>query len=264
MKTNKFTDFVKKQNYIPELTIAEHIILWLNVALSLSFFIVQLACWPGDKKYADWATWLTLISTITSIFSVMAGAKQRILCPFLGIISSIMLMAIAWHNKLFGSMIMYGFNIIMQTITLVIWYRGSSNKVSIEPKHLQLWIVIIYIIGFIGLSFLFAWIQHFDWFYTFWYGGQQEQASPFHLRMFDAMVLMFTIAAAFPMFKKYDFVWWVYIITDVAIASTWISKGITEVNPGNQFNCWSMLASGLCMTATCILGMINWRKSLKK
>ena len=257
--TNKFKSFVAKQNYIPELTIAEHIILWLNIAFSLTFFIVQLACWPGMKKYADWSTWLTLIATITSIFSVMAGAKQRILCPFLGIISSILLCAIGWHNRLFGTMIMHGFNIIMQTITLVIWYRTSNNKVSIQPRHLQWWIVAIYMIGFLGLSILFAWMEHFPWFYEFWSGEKQE----WYLRLFDAMVLMFTVAAAFPMFKKYDFVWWVYIVADVAIAGTWISKGITLTEPADQFNSWSMFVSGLCMTATCILGIINWRKSLK-
>ncbi|XQP55219.1 MAG: nicotinamide mononucleotide transporter family protein [Mycoplasmoidaceae bacterium] len=256
---NKFIDFVAKQNYIKELSIAEHIILWLNVVLSLSFFIVQLAAF---HNYDKWPTWLTFAATITSIFSVMAGAKRRILCPFLGIVSSIMLCAIAWYSSLYGTMIMHGFNIIMQTITLVIWYKGSKNKVSIEPKHLQWWIVVIYIVGFVGLSILFAWIQKFDWFYSFWSGGKQTQANPWYLRLFDSMVLMFTIAAAFPMFKKYDFVWWVYIIADVAIASTWITHGLVDAQPADQFNDWSMLVSGLSMTATCVLGIINWRKSL--
>ncbi|MCQ3908197.1 MAG: nicotinamide mononucleotide transporter [Mycoplasmoidaceae bacterium] len=54
------------------------------------------------------------------MFSVMAGAKQRILCPFLGIISSIILIFVAWGNKLPGSMIMYGYNIVMQTVVFII------------------------------------------------------------------------------------------------------------------------------------------------
>ncbi len=258
-KKNKFIDFVCKQNYISELSIPEHIILWLNVFLSLTFFIVQLAAWPEEHAYANWVTWLTLIATITSIFSVMAGAKQRILCPFLGIVSSILLVAINWGNHLFGGMIMHCFNIVMQTITLIIWYRTSNNKVSIEPKHLKWWIVLIYIIGFLGLSGLFAWMESFPWFYEFWTGSEQ----PWYLNLFDAMVLMFTVAAAFPMFKKYDFVWWIYIITDVAMAATWITKGVIATDPLNQFIAWSMLVSGLSMTATCILGMINWKRSLR-
>lgn len=257
---NKFVDFVSRQNYIKELSIPEHIILWMNVVLSATFFIVQLAVF---HNYDQWPAWLTFIASITSIFSVMAGAKQRILCPFLGIVSSIMLCAIAWNSNLFGTMIMQGFNIVMQAITLAIWIRTSKDKVSIKPKHLQWWIVLIYIAFFIGLSFLFAWIQHFDWFFKFWSGGKQETENPLYLRVFDSMVLMFTVAAAWPMFKKYDFVWWVYIIADVAIAATWVTHGIVDAEPATQFNDWTMLVSGLCMTATCVLGIINWRKSLR-
>lgn len=257
MKTNKFTDFVKKQNYIPELTIAEHIILWLNVALSLSFFIVQLA----KGQYDQWTTWLTFVATVMSIFSVMAGAKQRILCPFLGIVSSILLIAIAWGNQLPGSMIMYGFNIIMQTVVFINWFRTSKNKVTIQPTQLKLWIVLLYILGFFALTGLFAWMEGQYWFYNFWFN--QEEPLHVSIRIFDAVVLMFTVAAFFPMMKKYDFVWWIYIICDVGIATTWALKAIL-VDDQDIFNCWSMFISGLSMTATCILGMINWRKSLKK
>lgn len=256
---NKFVDFVAKQNYISELSIAEHIILWLNIALSLAFFITQMVLSSADKPYAQWTTWLTLIATILSVFSVMAGAKQRILCPFLGIISSILLIAIAWGNELPGSMIMYGFNIVMQTIVFIIWVKTSKNKISIEPTQLKLWIVVIYIIGFLGLSALFAWLEGFEWFSQFWF---KDDPLPVPIRVFDAMVLMFTVAAVFPMIKKCDFVWWVYIICDTAIAMTWVLKA-TMMPRQDQFNCWSMFISGLSMTATCVLGIINWRKSLR-
>lgn len=260
MKKNKFIDFVKRQNYIPELTIAEHIILWLNVALSLTFFVVQLVLSSADKPYAQWTTWLTLIATILSIFSVMAGAKQRILCPFMGVISSIFLILVAWGNKLPGSMIMYGYNIVMQTIIFINWLRTSNNKVTIQPTQLKLWLELLYIAAFFGLTVLFAWVEGIDGFSEFWFN---DEPLPLSIRIFDAMVLMFTIAALLPMLKKYDFVWWVYIICDVAIATTWALKA-TLLPEQDEFNNWSMFVSGLSMTATCILGMINWRKSLKK
>lgn len=259
---NKFIDFVAKQNYIRELSIVEHIILWLNVALSITFFIVQMVITRDEKPYANWVTWLTLISTIGSVFSVMAGAKQRILCPFLGIICSIILIFVAWGNGLPGSMIMYGFNIIMQTICFINWIRTSKNKVSIEPTKIKTWIVIVYIIGFFALTALFAWVETIPAFYNFWFGGTVTEQLPIPVCVFDAMVLMFTVAAFFPMIKKCDFVWLIYIICDAAIAVTWALKA--SLIPGqNTFNAWSMFISGLTMMATCVLGIINWRRSLK-
>lgn len=260
MKTqNKFIDFVSKQNYISELSIAEHIILWLNVALSLSFFIAQMVMFRDKQPYAQWTTWLTLISTIGSVFSVMAGAKQRIICPFIGIICSILLIAVAWGNQLPGSMIMYGFNMVMQTIVFIIWYRTSKNKITIQPTQLKLWFVIVYIIFFFGLTALFAWIEGIEAFSQFWF---RADPMPLPIRIFDAMVLMFTIAACFPMLKKCDFVWWIYIICDTAIATTWALKA-TMVADENIFNAWSMFVSGLSMCATCVIGIVNWRRSLK-
>lgn len=257
---NKFIDFVAKQNYIKELSIAEHIILWLNIGLSLTFFIVQMVLSQASKPYAQWTTWLTLVATILSVFSVMAGAKQRILCPFLGIISSIILIFVAWGNHLPGSMIMYGYNIVMQTVVFIIWVKTSKDKKTIQPTQLKLWMVIIYIIGFFGLTALFAWIETIPAFSQFWF---KAKPLPLVICVFDAMVLMFTLAALVPMIKKYDFVWWVYIICDIAIAMTWALKA--TILPGqDKFNCWSMFISGLSMTATCILGIINWKKSLRK
>lgn len=256
-KTNKFIDFVAKQNYIKELSIPEHIILWTNVVLSLTFFIVQLA-WL--HTYDQWPTWLSFLASVISIFAVMGGAKQRIICPFLGMIASILLAIIAVHNRLFGTLITYCFNFAMQLTTLIIWYRVSNNKVSIQPKHWKWWWVLIYIVGFIALSLLFAWIETFPNFQEWWFNGEKQ---PLHLLVFDSMLLMFTIAAAFPLFKRYDFVWITYIIADAAMAAMWITKGVTHTDVADQFNDWTMLVCGLSMLATCIVGLINWMKTSK-
>ncbi|MCQ2956794.1 MAG: hypothetical protein MJ233_02940 [Mycoplasmoidaceae bacterium] len=42
------------------------------------------------------------------------------------------------------------------------------------------------------------------WFYNFWFNS--ETRLPIPVSVFDAMVLMFTVAAFFPMIKKCDFV----------------------------------------------------------
>lgn len=256
---NRFKDFVVKQNYITELSAVEHVILWVNVGLSVAFFVVQMILSQEAKPYTQWTTWLTLIATILSIFSVMAGAKQRILCPLMGVISSCFLIAVAWGNHLPGSMVMYGYNIIMQTVVFIIWLKSSKNKVTIQPEKLKLWAVIVYILAFFALTALLAWVEGIENFSKFWFN---DKPLPATIRIFDAMVLAFTLAALVPMIKKYDFVWWVYIICDIAIAATWASKAIL-IDDQNTFNSWSMFASGISMTATCVVGIINWKKSAK-
>lgn len=258
---SKFRDFISKQDYIKALTIPEHIILWINVAASLVFLIIQLAVL---KLYANWTTWIAFFASVISIFAVMAGAKQRVICPFLGIIASVFLITIAWYNHLYGSTIMYGFNIIMQVTSFIIWYKESKNKICIEPRHAKWWACLIYIAIFIGLTALFTWIEGISGFAKFWSGNDQAVPESLHIRIFDSAVLMFTVAGFLPMIKKYDQVWWVYIICDVSIAILWLLKGIENTDPDNAYQIWSTFTSGVCMTATCVIGIINWKRSLRR
>ena len=251
--------FIKNQNYIKELTITEHIVLWLNVFLSVLFLVLQLIL--IKDAYKQWTMWLTSLVTIGSIFSVMAGAKKRALCPLLGVICSVILAAIAWKANLYGSMIMYVINIIVQACSLYTWIKGTNNKGVISPKKLKLWIVIVYIIGFIVLSGLFAWMEGQSWFYKFWSGGSQTEAYKLPIRIFDAATLMFTIATFLPMVKKYDWVWYIYIIEDICIMLTWIMKiSLMKLSFAELFQAITMAISAISMTATCVLGIINWKK----
>lgn len=254
--------FLSKQNYLKELTILEHILLWLNVITSLVFFIIPL-CWG---KWAEAKTWLACISSILSIFAVMGCAKERVIGPFFGFVASILLIALAWINHAYGSMIMYCINIIIQGGSVIAWSRASKDKVSIAPKHVKTWITIIYLAVFVGLTGLFAWVEGLPGFVEFWSGGSQTIPESWPVRIFDSAILMFTIAGLVPMFKRYDLSWYTYIFANTAICLLWLTKGIEAIQSGtgNQFDCWTMFFSGLCMTAVDFIGLFNWRRSIKR
>lgn len=249
-----FTTFVKNQNYIPELSVVEHIILWLNVACSLAFFIAQLSM--GD--FANPSLYLSFVASFISIFAVMAGAKKKIICPFLGIVASIFLIALAWFQHVYGSLIMYGINIVMQIWSFVTWYKSSKNKINIQPKDVKWWIALLYLLIFVGLTALFTWVESIPGFVHFWSGNPQAVPEELSIRIFDSANLMFTLACFIPMVKRYDKVWYTYIISDLAICCLWLTKGILAPT---VFTNWTMFISGLCMTITCFLGLINWQKS---
>lgn len=253
----KAKTFLAKQNYIFELSILEHVILWLNVGTSLIFFIVQLGL--GYWNLAK--TWLAFIASIISIFASMAGAKKRIICPFLGIVASIFLIVLAWTYHLYGSMIMYSLNIIIQIWSLITWYRSSKNKITIEPKEISWWVTLIYLLFFAGLTALFTWVESIPEFVHFWSGDPTLEPEALQVRIFDSANLMFTLSCFLPMIKRYDKVWYCYILSDLAITLLWLTKSIQ--NPG-LFDNWTMVVSGLCMTATCFLGLFNWMKAKKQ
>lgn len=253
----KAKTFLAQQNYISELSILEHVILWLNVGTSFIFFLVQLGLGYWNMP----ETWLAFVASIISIFASMAGAKKRILCPFLGIVASIFLIALAWLKHMYGSMIMYSLNIVIQIWSLITWYRSSKNKISIEPKEISWWVTLIYLLAFVGLSALFTWVEQVPGFAQFWSGNPDAEPEALPIRIFDSANLMFTISCFLPMVKRYDKVWYCYILSDLAISFLWLTKSIQD--PG-IFDNWTMVVSGLCMTATCFLGLFNWMKTKKQ
>lgn len=255
MKAN----FFKTQNYIKELSVVEHIILWLNVALSLAFFIASLAV--NKQAVKDWTVWVACLTSIGSIFSVMAGVKKRPLCPLLGIICSVLLIAVAWKNHLYGNMIMYGVNVVIQSVSLATWMKDSKQTGKITPKAFPTWAIIVYLIGFAILAGLFAWMEGFDWFYGFWSGGSQTEPNPVVVNIFDAITLMFILSTCLPMIKKYDWVWYTYMINDIGLMGVWIAKIVYGAS--NPLQCATMVTSATFMLITNILGILNWRKSKK-
>jgi len=254
--------FFTNQNYIKELSVVEHIILWLNVGLSLVFFIVQLA-WL--KAYDQWPTWLAFIASVVSIFSVMAGAKQRVICPLLGIVASIFLIFVNWNAKNYLMMIMYVLNIFMQLSSFIIWLKGSNDKISINPKHAKWWVCLIYFVVMVGFIAFFSWMDGQSWWIKFWTFGLKEPIAPTMAeRIFDACSLVFMIGCLYPQLKKYDQVWYVYILNDVAMLVQWSLKAAYATNNVDLFTALTLIISTVCMTATCILGLINWKKVQKK
>lgn len=257
-------NFLSKQNFIPELKLSEHIILWSNVVISIILFLIQMIMITPKDTFEIIISCITCIMTILSIFSVMAGVKKRILCPFLGIVCSLGLVFVSWYNRLYGNMIMYIINIVINTFTLIVWFKSSENKINIEPKQATWWICIIYFLFFLSLSVLFTWIQGFEWFYKFW---DEKQKEPFILwiRFFDSCTLIFTLGCFLPMIKRYKQVWYVYIIIDTSLLLTYLLK-ITIYDFSEKaklLNDLSIIASSISMLITTIFGILNWSKKSK-
>lgn len=264
-KTNRFKSFVSKQNFIKELNVVEHIILWCGCAICLTCFITEVVLFKEAIK--NWVTWLTMISSILSIAFLFAGSKKRIICPIFGLIGAIFLFAISWQKHLYGFVIMQTCNIITQTVTMITWSRSSTDKGTIEPKRLKTWVSIVYVSCFIGLAFLFAWIESLEAFYKFWSGGTQTEPKSYPIRLFESLSLMFIIAGFFPMIKGYSLIWWLYAVSDITMATTWVLNAISLSGSGltaEVFNCWSTFASNICMLSTCCVSIYNWRKSNSK
>ncbi len=265
MKAKSFSDFVKKQNFIKDLSLIEHIFLWTGCGICLTIFIIELCLFPSEAS--DWITWLTLFSSILLIMFIYAGSQKRIICPLLGIVAASFLLAISWKKNLYGLMIMQGVNIITRIVSLIMWKHSANDEGKIKPKEFKWWIVVIYITIFVGLSFLWAWMEQFDWFYKFWSGGSQTEPKPYFITIFESLSLMFVLANIVPMIKGYQFTWWLYILCDASTAITWALTATTGQYSGftpEAFNCWSTFASYICMMASCSLAIINWYRPVKK
>lgn len=263
MKAKSFSDFVKKQNFIKELSTIEHIFLWIGCAICLIIFITQVSLF--HEAATDWITWLTLFSSVLLIMFIYAGSQKRVICPLLGIIAAAFLLAISWKRNLYGLMLMQGLNIITRIISLIMWKVNAKDTGKIKPKEVKLWIFLVYVAIFIGLSFLWAWMEKFDWFYKFWSGGSQTEPKSYPIRLFESLSLMFVLANIVPMIKGYQFIWWLYIMCDACTAMTWALMATTQKLPTAQmFNCWSSFASYICMMSSCVLAIVNWYKPIKK
>lgn len=260
-KESKFRKFAREQRFIHELTPFEHIILWGGCAASLIIFIVQVSLFPEAVK--DWATWFTLVATIMSVLFAISGGKKRVICPLFGLIGAGLLMATSWKNHLFGLMIMQFVNIVTQTSSLILWFKHSSRTYTIEPKGLKPWFIAIYMAIFIGLAFLFAWLEHFDWFYKFWSGGTQTSAHPYHIRIFESLGLMLILSGVYPMVQGYKLIWYIYFFADIFQALAWAFKAVDHIGgtePYMVFTCWSTFASTICLMISCFVPILGWRK----
>ena len=265
MKAKSFSDFAKKQNFFKDMSKLEHIFFWTGCSICLIIFIVQVSLF--HEALTNWITWLTLFSSILLIMFIYAGSQKRVICPLLGIIAGAFLLAISWKQNLYGLMLMQGCNIITRIITLIMWTHNSNEVGKIKPKEVKPWIVLLYVTIFIGLSFLWAWMEKFEWFYKFWSGGSQMEPKSYPIRLFESLSLMFVLANIVPMIKGYKFIWWLYIACDATTAITWALTATTgQFSPlsPEAFNCWSTFASYICMMSSCVLAIVSWYRPAKK
>lgn len=254
--------FIYNQNFIKELSVKEHIILWVSVALSLGLFIAQLVC--VDNAYKDWTTYVATFSTIVSVFSIMAGIKKKILYLYLGIVANLLLICINWWFYNYGSMITYIFNLVIQVISLFTW--GKNNKTGvIQPKKDKWWFILVYLLSFLLLAALFTWLFGLEGFSKFWSGDPQTKPKQLVLRIFDALALVYILAVCYPMITKKEWVWYPYVIVSSSMIVLWILElCMRPLNLKDKLQAYTLIINSTDMLICNILGILNWKTNKKQ
>ena len=234
-------------------------ILTINLIIGITLSILNIFL-KNNEHF--WMPYIALFATIFSIISCIFAAKKMILAFPTGIMGSCCMIPINYFSGLFGLMIMYAFNIVMQIILWIIWYRSSHNKISIEPKQTTWFVCIIYLVTLCLLTGILAYIETFSWFQSFW-NKDNVNSTTINLTsikiikiIFDAAGLIFTMGVFYPLIKKYNQVWWLYLMIDCFSLIVWIIN-VCE-NPKNFTN-WFMIINALSMTSLSLVSMKNWK-----
>lgn len=247
------------QVFIKSLTKSEICILLVNLVVGINLSVLNIFF---GKNEAPWAPYLALFAMFCSITSCIFAAKKMILAFPMGIIGSIFMIPINFVNGLIGIMIMYIFNCIMQIILWIVWYQTSDNKINIKPKKATALMCIIYFLCLCTCTTIFTYIETFSWFQDFWNPKLAEQnkiidAVDVARLVFDAGTLIFTLGVFYPLTKKYNQVWWIYLLIDLFTFIAWI---IVICKDGlNNFTAWFMIVNALSMTSLSLVSIHNWK-----
>lgn len=246
------------QVFIKSLTKFEICVLITNLVVGITLSVLNI--FYGNNKNT-WTPYLALFAMLFSIISCIFAAKKMILAFPTGIIGSIFMVPINYVNGLIGLMIMYIFNCIMQIILWIVWYKTSDNKIDIKSKKASTLKCAIYFLCLCICTAFFTYIETFEWFQNFWCQDPQQEKSlgiiDVTKLVFDAGTLIFTIGVFYPLIKKYNQIWWLYLLIDLFTFIVWTinlcQKGV------NDFTAWFMIINTLSMTSLSLVSLHNWK-----
>jgi nicotinamide mononucleotide transporter PnuC len=189
-----------------------------------------------------------------------------VICFFWGILAVIAFGAIAFNTQLFGNMILYwAFYVPAQVVAWILWYRASDNKIEIKPVKMKWWQIVIAISLILAFAILFSYIETITKFQEIWFGKGFKGADHLLIRyIFDATILVSSIALAFFAWLRFRERWILSIFIDTIQTIMWIlvaCGGDLKHRPsGFDFNnaSWIMVASSLTMLIAAIYGAYNW------
>lgn len=250
------------QIFIKSLTKFEICILLVILVVSIIFSVLNI--FFGESREL-WEPYLALFAMLCSIASCIFAAKKMILTFPIGIIGSIFMIPVYYIQNLIGLMIMHIFNCFMQIILWITWYKASDNKINIKPKKATALMCIIYFLCLCVCTAIFTYIETFPWFQNFWTrktdGVMELNVSVESINVaklvFDAGSLIFTIGVFYPLIKKYNQVWWLYLLIDLFGLIVWTIKLCN--GEARNFTAWFMIIKILSMTSLSLVSMHNWK-----
>jgi len=259
-KTRLFTkEFWVKQNFFKELNLIEHIVVWTSLAVTIAIFVYDLTI-----KYFQPYPYLAFLASILNIFSVAALIKRKPLFPLLGMIASIVIVPVCWHEHTYAMMFMYEINVITLLISFITWTKNSDKTASVKPRTVKWWQSLIYCLILAALIGLFTWVEGLQS-YQDWMAPEQTPKPvaipPWYFRMFDSASLMISVGMLVPLALRLKNIFPLYIAGNAVQIATWIIK--LSAKPGD-IHAWMLLINVFVFLAFNILGIINWRKSENK
>jgi len=247
--------FWKKQNFFKELNLAEHIVIWTSLVVTVGISIFNIT-----KKYYEPYPYLALAASIANIFSVAALIKKKPLFPLLGIIASALLIPVSWKEHTYAMMFMYAINVVTMIISFATWTKNSDKTASIQPRTVKWWQSLIYCSILAALIGLFTWVEGLQGYQDFIKGEHVVNIPSWYFRMFDSASLMISVGMLVPIALRLKNIFPLYIAGNAVQIATWIIRLSTK--PGD-INAWMMLINVFVFLAMNILGIINWRKTIK-
>lgn len=237
-----------------KMTIFDIVISVISLVVSTSFFIYNL-CVANDQGvmgYADWTTYVAYVAGILTLFNWIFTIKKMVINCYFGIAWAILNGAIAIYAGFLGNILRFiAINLPLQIVGLIIWYKASKNKKTVETRKSKPALFWPVIAGTLVIAGLFTYFETQPWF--------QEplgmQALPWYEALADAIGFAFSIATAIFIIGRYNEYW---IATSVASLSgfvLWLAHSI--INPTEVSN-WQMLISAIINLVFCIKGIIEW------
>lgn len=209
----------------------------LSIANYTFFSLVILATLVLTIVYH--LNWLAFVSCAASIMYVVFLSDRNLINFFVGFVSTVTYIVIAFQSHLYGEVIFYlAIDIPMIFISFFMWRKHMETKYKVETNRLgvknMISIFILSSIVVVAYGFLLQMI-----------GGENT--------FLDALSTVVSVIATILMANRYQEQWFMWIIVYVVSVILW----------STTFNLLMLIMSASCLLSS-IIGYITWHYSFKK
>ncbi len=219
------------------------------LAISTGFFIYSLCINEGFK---DWTLYVSFFASVLTLFNWIYTIKKMIINAYFGAAWAILNGAIAIAEGLLGNILRFlAINLPMQIVSLVIWYRNSSNKKTVETRKCKpkpFWIIIACTLA---ITAVWTYFETQAWFCD----PLDMTVLPWYEALADAIGFTFSITTAIFFIGRYNQYWVATSIASISGLVLWLARAIS--NPTDVTK-WQMVISSVINMVFCTKGIIEW------